>query len=37
MSVRDILQLPVQEFNMCLAYFQIQQEKAEQQQRLNKR
>jgi hypothetical protein len=29
--------MPVQEFNMWLAYFQIQQEKAEQQQRLNKR
>jgi len=37
MSVRDILQMPVAEFNMWLAYFQIQNEKAEQQQRLNKR
>ncbi len=37
MSVRDVLQMPVQEFNMWIAYFSIQQEKAEQQQRLNKR
>nr|BAR36954.1 hypothetical protein [uncultured Mediterranean phage uvMED] len=37
MSVRDILQMPVQEFNMWLAYFQLQNEKAEQQQRLNRR
>mgnify|MGYP001189467076 FL=1 len=37
MSVRDILQMPVSEFNMWLAYFQIQNEKAEQEQRMNKR
>jgi hypothetical protein len=36
MSVRDILQMPVQEFNMWLAYFQLQAEKAEQERRLNK-
>jgi len=29
--------MPVQEFNMWLAYFQLQNEKAEQQQRLNRR
>jgi len=28
--------MPVQEFNMWLAYFQLQHEKAEQQRRLNK-
>jgi hypothetical protein len=37
MSVRDVLQMSVQEFNMWIAYFQIQQEKAEQEQRMNKR
>ena len=37
MSVRDILQMPVTEFNMWLAFFQLQIEKAEQQQRLNKK
>ena len=37
MSVRDILQMPGQEFNMWIAYFQIQQEKAEQEQRMNRR
>ena len=37
MSVRDVLQMPVQEFNMWLAYFQIQHERAEQKQRLNKK
>ena len=37
MSVRDVLQMPVQEFNMWLAYFEIQHDKAEQQQRMNKR
>ena len=37
MSVRDILQMPVTEFNMWLSYFQLQIEKAEQQQRLNKK
>jgi len=29
--------MPVQEFNMWIAYFQIQQEKAEQEQRMNRR
>tara|TARA_Y100000004_G_C8696561_1_gene319841 strand:- start:188 stop:301 length:114 start_codon:yes stop_codon:yes gene_type:complete len=37
MSVTDVLQMSVQEFNMWLAYFQIQHEKEEQQQRMNKR
>jgi hypothetical protein len=37
MSVRDVLQMSVQEFNMWIAYFQLQQEKAEQEQRMNKR
>ena len=36
MSVRDVLQMSVSEFNMWLAYFQLQHEKAEQQQRMNK-
>jgi hypothetical protein len=37
MSVRDVLQMPVSEFNMWLAYFQMQNEKAEIEQRMNKR
>ena len=36
MSVRDILQMPVTEFNMWLAYFQIQHEERERQERLAK-
>jgi len=30
------LQMPVQEFNMWLAYFEIQHDRAEQQQRMNR-
>jgi len=36
MSVRDILQMPVSEFNMWLAYFDLQRQKQEQEQRLKK-
>ena len=37
MSVRDILQMPVSEFNMWIAYFELQREKQEQAERLQKR
>ena len=37
MSVRDILQMPVQEFNMWLAFFEHKRQKAEQEQRMKKK